>query len=102
LNAALAAIGAPPVDWLGTGWARLVVLVVYVWRNIGYGMIVLLASPPAASRWLWAATPEGDRRSGSRPSTSPAGQGEWVSSFPCSPCLAASCMSPSVPDLVGR
>lgn len=43
LNALLAGLGGNPVDWMNTGWARMVVLVVYLWKNAGYNMVLFLA-----------------------------------------------------------
>lgn len=35
--------GLGPVDWLNTAWARVVVLIVYLWKNAGYNMVIFLA-----------------------------------------------------------
>lgn len=43
LNAVLSIMGMSPVDWMETEWARLVVLVVYLWKNIGYNIVLFLA-----------------------------------------------------------
>jgi multiple sugar transport system permease protein len=43
LNALLHAFGLQPVDWMKTDWARIVVLVVYLWKNTGYNMVLFLA-----------------------------------------------------------
>lgn len=43
LNSLIEVLGLSPVDWLKTDWARIVVLVVYLWKNIGYSMILFLA-----------------------------------------------------------
>ncbi|MEL7564078.1 MAG: sugar ABC transporter permease [Dehalobacterium sp.] len=42
LNSLIHALGYQPVDWMKTDWARVVVLVVYLWKNIGYSMILFL------------------------------------------------------------
>lgn len=31
------------IDWINTGWARVVILIVYLWKNIGYNVILYLA-----------------------------------------------------------
>ena len=31
------------VDWMNTGWARAVVITVYIWKNLGYNIILFLA-----------------------------------------------------------
>lgn len=43
LNSLLHALGYPPVDWMKTNWSRMVVLVVYLWKNIGYSVVLFLA-----------------------------------------------------------
>jgi len=43
LNSLIHALGYQPVDWLKTDWSRVVILVVYLWKNIGYCMILFLA-----------------------------------------------------------
>jgi multiple sugar transport system permease protein len=35
--------GLAPVDWMKTGLARAVVVIVYIWKNIGYNMVLFLA-----------------------------------------------------------
>ncbi len=43
LNSLIHALGYPPVDWMKTNWSRMVVLVIYLWKNIGYSVILFLA-----------------------------------------------------------
>ena len=43
LNGLLHFIGLGGEDWMKTGWARVVVIVVYLWKNMGYNMVILLA-----------------------------------------------------------
>ncbi|OPA73738.1 sugar ABC transporter permease [Paenibacillus selenitireducens] len=43
LNAWLSYFGFERVDWMKTGAARNVVIVVYLWKNIGYNIILFLA-----------------------------------------------------------
>lgn len=43
LNGFLHAMGFGPVNWMETEWARIVVIVVYLWKNTGYDMILFLA-----------------------------------------------------------
>ncbi len=43
LNAWLSHFGAARVDWMKTDSARIVVIVVYLWKNIGYNVILFLA-----------------------------------------------------------
>lgn len=43
VNNLLNDMGLQPVDWLGSSWARLVVIIVYLWKNAGYNMVLFLA-----------------------------------------------------------
>ena len=44
LNAALGKIGIPPVDWLGDPhWALFAIIVLSVWKNFGYNMLIFIA-----------------------------------------------------------
>lgn len=43
LNALITALGQKPVDWMKTDWARVTVVIVYLWKNIGYSMVLFLA-----------------------------------------------------------
>lgn len=43
VNFILNALGFQPVDWMGSPWARVVVMVVYLWKNMGYNMVLFLA-----------------------------------------------------------
>jgi multiple sugar transport system permease protein len=43
LNSLLSYLRVNPIDWMKTDWARLVVVIVYLWKNLGYNMILFLA-----------------------------------------------------------
>ncbi|HYE12705.1 MAG TPA: sugar ABC transporter permease [Patescibacteria group bacterium] len=43
LNAVITAFGQNPVDWLKTDWAMGIIIIVYLWKNIGYSMVLFLA-----------------------------------------------------------
>lgn len=43
LNAWLSSIGYGRVDWMKTESARMVVIIVYLWKNMGYNIILFLA-----------------------------------------------------------
>ena len=43
LNAWITSIGASPADWMKTDLARIVVVIVYLWKNTGYNMVIFLA-----------------------------------------------------------
>lgn len=43
MNAVLNRLNALPVDWMNSSWAMFVVILIYVWKNIGYNIILFLA-----------------------------------------------------------
>lgn len=43
LNALIASLGHAPVDWMKSDWARVAVVIVYLWKNVGYSMVLFLA-----------------------------------------------------------
>ena len=43
LNGMLASMGASSVDWLKSDIARYVVMLIYLWKNAGYNMVLFLA-----------------------------------------------------------
>ncbi len=43
LNGFITALGQNPTDWMKTDWARVTVVIVYLWKNIGYSMVLFLA-----------------------------------------------------------
>lgn len=43
INGFLYSIGLGTVDWMNTGWARAVVITEYIWKNLGYNIILFLA-----------------------------------------------------------
>lgn len=44
LNEITAMFGAAPLDWLKSEYGHLVVLVLYLWKNIGYNMILFMSA----------------------------------------------------------
>lgn len=64
VNAALRLVGLPAVDWLGSpGSALLAIIVVTVWTQVGYQMLVLLAGLQAVPQhYLDAAVVDGATR----------------------------------------
>lgn len=44
LNAAAAMLGFDPVNWMNTSWARVIVIIFYLWKNAGYNMVLFLAA----------------------------------------------------------
>ena len=56
INHALTAIGTTPVDWLGDPfWAMPAIVLLSVWKNFGYNMIILLAGLQAIPKDLYEA-----------------------------------------------
>ncbi len=43
LNGLLHFLGSSGQDWMNTDWARTVVIIVYLWKNCGYNMVIFLA-----------------------------------------------------------
>ena len=44
LNTVLAAFGADPIDWLNGPYCLLVIVVLFLWKNLGYNMILFMAA----------------------------------------------------------
>lgn len=44
LNSVVSFIGVQPVDWMNGQWTRLVVVAFYLWKNVGYNMIMFLSA----------------------------------------------------------
>ena len=44
LNEITALFGAVPIDWLKSEYGQIVVLVLYLWKNIGYNMILFMSA----------------------------------------------------------
>ncbi len=43
LNAVLQHFGLSRIDWMKSDWAGLVIVLIYVWKNIGYNVVLFLA-----------------------------------------------------------
>ena len=43
INGILHGIGLTPIDWLHSGYARLVVLIIFVWKFLGFNMVLFMA-----------------------------------------------------------
>ena len=50
LNHLLLWLGADPVDFLQSGWSRVAILLLYLWKNLGYHMILFMAALAAVPR----------------------------------------------------
>src|SRR5262245_3978640 len=56
LNFALGKLGIPPIDWLGDPhWAMPAIIVLAVWKNFGYNMLILLAGLQSIPEALYEA-----------------------------------------------
>lgn len=44
LNALLARFGLAPIDWLKSEYNRYVVMILFLWKNLGYNMILFMAA----------------------------------------------------------
>jgi multiple sugar transport system permease protein len=44
LNSLLSVFGIARVDWLKSEWARYVIMVLFLWKNIGYDMVLFMAA----------------------------------------------------------
>ena len=42
LNNLLFSLGAGTVNWMNTGWSRMVIIIVYLWKYIGYNIVLYL------------------------------------------------------------
>ncbi|GJG85790.1 sugar ABC transporter permease [Gemmatimonadetes bacterium T265] len=56
VNYALGAVGVPPVDWLGDPrWAMPAIILLAVWKNFGYNMLIFVAGLQAIPAELYEA-----------------------------------------------
>ena len=55
MNAVLLALGVPAVSWLNSGWAFWVLILLYIWKNIGYDIVLFLAALNSVSREYYEA-----------------------------------------------
>ncbi|HEX4332381.1 MAG TPA: sugar ABC transporter permease [Usitatibacter sp.] len=54
VNQGLAALGIDPIDWLGDPhWSMPTIILLAVWKNFGYNMVILLAALQAIPRELY-------------------------------------------------
>ena len=44
LNSLIEALGGTGVDWLKSGFSQLVIVVLYLWKNLGYDMVLFMAA----------------------------------------------------------
>lgn len=44
LNELLISMGALPVDWFKSEWSRVIILILYLWKNAGYNMILFMSA----------------------------------------------------------
>src|SRR5688500_7948591 len=56
LNYALGAVGVPPINWLGDPkWAMPAIILLAVWKNFGYNMLIFIAGLQAIPEELYEA-----------------------------------------------
>jgi multiple sugar transport system permease protein len=56
LNWMLGAFGVPPIDWLGSPhWAWLAIILMSVWKNFGYNMLIFIAGLQSIPEELYEA-----------------------------------------------
>ena len=44
LNAVLSTFGISPVDWLNSPYCQVVIIILFLWKNLGYNMILFMAA----------------------------------------------------------
>jgi multiple sugar transport system permease protein len=44
LNSLLSHFGVDPIDWLKSGYSQLVIVLLFLWKNLGYDMILCMAA----------------------------------------------------------
>ena len=60
VNSLLATMGAERIDWMKSAWAPYVVMLLFLWKNIGYNMVLFMASLAAVpTEWLESADLDG-------------------------------------------
>ncbi|MGL4737068.1 MAG: carbohydrate ABC transporter permease [Cellulosilyticaceae bacterium] len=55
LSAGVVAMGGTPVDWMKTDWAFWILVASYIWRNMGYNMVLWLAGLSTISPHVYEA-----------------------------------------------
>jgi multiple sugar transport system permease protein len=55
INALLAPLGIEPIPWLGSGWAMPVLILLSIWKQIGFNLIVFLAGLQTIPQSLYEA-----------------------------------------------
>jgi len=43
INNIMILFGQAPIDWMKTGWALVCLIVSYIWKNVGYNMVLFIA-----------------------------------------------------------
>lgn len=52
LNAVITGMGGPKIDWLKSDYAQVVIVFLFLWKNLGYNMILFLAGLESIPREL--------------------------------------------------
>ncbi|WP_330371239.1 carbohydrate ABC transporter permease [Alkaliphilus transvaalensis] len=43
LNNFLTRMGGNPIDWLNSNWSMLAIIIIFIWKNIGYNIVLFMA-----------------------------------------------------------
>lgn len=55
VNGVLSQIGISPILWLETDWAMFVIILVFIWKNLGYNIVLILAGMSGISKDFYEA-----------------------------------------------
>lgn len=55
INNIMIAFGQTPIDWMKTSWALVCLIISYIWKNIGYDMVLFIAGLSGISPSLYEA-----------------------------------------------
>lgn len=55
MNNVLLLLGQAPIDWMRTGWALACLIISYIWKNVGYTMVLFIAGLSGISASLYEA-----------------------------------------------
>ena len=60
MNTYMGWFGIDKIDWMKSGWSRLVILILFLWKNLGYNMVLFISAISAVpSEQLESATMDG-------------------------------------------
>ena len=44
LNTYMGWFGIDKIDWMKSDWSRLVILILFLWKNLGYNMVLFISA----------------------------------------------------------